>query len=239
MTRGQWLVLGGLGWGVIVVYACLVLIVTGMILNPDEPAVVVAAAEATGTATLRPTFTSTATPTSTFTPTPTATTTSTPTSTPTPTSTFTPTPVPRRPTPTPVPQQDTPTPVPQQDTPAVDFKLVKVRRLSPCENHGNHNIYIYVLDAQGKGISDVPLWVEWGGEGVELVTGRKPEVSPGFADFPMFKGTYSVEVMNCRSEVARGITPDIPVDEPCPETGNAKGNSLYHYSYEVVFQRTH
>lgn len=235
MSRKQWLVLGGLASAVLVVYAYLILLITGAVPDPDRPVAAVSELVPTSTATLRPTFTSTPTPTDTptFTPTPTDTPTDTPTHTPTPTDTPTNTPRPRpKATSTPIPPTETP-------TPDVDFRLAKVRRLSPCENHGNHHIYIYVLDKEGNGLPNVKVRVTWGPEGAELVTGKKPEISPGYVDFPMFKGTHAVQIMDYKSEVASGITPDIPIDEPCNETGNMKGNSLYHYSYEVVFQRTY
>jgi len=196
------------------------------------------------TVTPTPTDTPIPTPTSTVTPTPTNT--PTPTDTPIPTATFTPipptaTPIPtdtptRRPQPvvptnTPTPAAPTPTPVPD-----VDYKLVKVRRLTACENRGGHNIYVNVTDKDGNGIPGVKVWVSWGPDGVDLTTGSKPERGPGWADFPMYKGTHSVQVKGARSEIATGITPDIPVDEPCEDSTTA--NSLYHYSYEVVFQRT-
>lgn len=196
--------------------------------------------------TVTPTATNTATPTDTPTITPTPTDTPIPTWTPT----FTPTPMPTAttipPTDTPVPRPvrvlptDTPTPEEPTATPTpnVDFRLVKVRKLTPCENKGGHNIYITVLDKDGNGIPNTRVWVSWGPDGAELVTGKKPEVSLGFVDFPMFKGTHAVEIMDSRSEVATGITPDIPIDEPCQEAGVTAGNTLYHYSYEVVFQRT-
>lgn len=119
----------------------------------------------------------------------------------------------------------------------MDYRLVKVRRLTACENMGGHHIYIDVLDKEGNGLPGVPVWVSWGGEGVELMTGSKPERGPGAVEFPMYKGTHSVEIKGARSEIATGITPDIPVDEACGDVATA--NSLYHYSYEVVFQRTY
>ncbi len=195
----------------------------------------------------------TPTPTNTATPTDTPTVTPTPTNTPIPTwtPTFTPTPPPtatplptdtptRRPTPRPVIPTDTPVPEEPTATPTpdVDFRLVKVRKLTPCENKGGHNIYITVLDKEGNGIPNTRVRVSWGPDGAELITGKKPEISLGFVDFPMFKGTHSVEIMDYRSEVATGISPDIPIDEPCSEAGVTAGNTLYHYSFEVVFQRT-
>jgi hypothetical protein len=55
----------------------------------------------------------------------------------------------------------------------------------------------------------------------------------------MYHGTYSVRVLGARSQVAEGITVEIAAAEVCSATGNQVANSLYHYSYEVVFQRTH
>jgi hypothetical protein len=186
--------------------------------------------------TLRPTFTCTPTPTNTptTTPTPLPTSTFTPVPTDTPLPTWTPRPVPPKPTQPPVPPTDTPTPVPD-----VDFKLVKVRRLSACENHGRHNIYVNVLDKENKGLPGVKVFVSWGQDGTTLETGHKPELGDGYADFPMYKGTHSVQVMDAKSEMAQGITPDIPTNERCDETNNDVGNSTFHYSYEVVFQKTH
>ena len=118
----------------------------------------------------------------------------------------------------------------------MDYKLVKVRRLTACENRGGHNIYINVIDKDGNGLPGVVLWVSWGPDGTEVTSGSKPERGPGWTDFPMFKGTHTVQVKGARSEIATGITPDIPVDERCEDSTTA--NSLFHYSYEIVFQRT-
>jgi len=196
---------------------------------------------------------------------PTATPTFAPTHTPPPTST----PAPATPTPTPVPPTETPvpataTPVPPTSTPvpivknvsnaapppaptatpvppkpAVDYIVASWRQLTPCENNGMHNIFINVIDAQGNGIPNVPLWVSWGGGGVEIRTGAKPEMGPGWAVFDMFKGTYWVKVNEGTSETTPPLTVDIPEAQKCEKNGNPVANSLYHYSYEVVFQRTY
>jgi LysM repeat protein len=119
-------------------------------------------------------------------------------------------------------------------TPAVDFKLVKARRLSCEENHGNHHLRITVLDVAGDPLPGVRLKVYWpGGSAEDLITGEKPDVSPGYVEFAMYHGTYSVEVLNGTSEVASGLAVDLP-DENCPNRGNTTG----HFSYEVVFQKT-
>jgi CRP-like cAMP-binding protein len=206
------------------------------------------------TATAEPTFTPTSLPTPTATLVPTDTPIP-PTPTPQPIGivpTDTPTPVPPTDTPTPAPPTDTPipalpadTPTPEPPTPtpapAYDFVLAEgaPRRLGPCENEGGHHILANVVDAQGNGLPGIKLEVAWPGGSAEIETGHKAEKGLGFVDFPMYHGTYSVRVLGARSQMAEGITVDIDKNERCPTTGNVEANSLYHYSYEVVFQRTY
>ncbi len=197
-----------------------------------------ALAQAPPTRTPLPTFTTTPTPTPTpsptntlvptWTPSPTDTPTVTPTPTDTPTPTATPTAVRRRPVATP-----TPSPTP---TPNVDFR-VSIRQLTPCENEGKHHLFIYVKDMNGKGMPGVRVRVAWPGGEATPMTGHKLEIGPGFVDFAMFKGSYTVEVLGYASEIAGPISPDIPRNELCAETGNPVANSLFHYSYEVIFQK--
>lgn len=200
----------------------------------------------TPTETLFPTETPTPSPTMTETPIPTFTLTPTFTPTPEDTATVTPTPTPTE-TPTPVPTNTpsrpkeptgTPTIAPTA-TPSEDFVVKKVRKLTACENEGNHHIYIHIIDANGTGLNNVPVKISWGlntGDSVIAKTENKDK-GPGFIEFAMFKGTYSVQVMGATSQVASGITPDFQVDEACSSSGNAVGNSLFHASFEVVIER--
>jgi hypothetical protein len=222
--------IAGLGW--------LVLTRTAMAPTPP-PLEARVLAQVPPTRTPLPTFTATSTPTptpsptNTFVPTWTPTPTDTPTITPTPTDTPMPTDTPRptvirRPAAT-----FTPTPTP---TPNVDFR-VSVRQLTPCENEGKHHLFIYVKDMDGQGMPGVRLRVAWPSGEANMVTGEKMHIDPGFVDFAMFKGSYTVQVLDYASETAGPISPDIPRNELCEETGNSVANSLFHYSYEVIFQK--
>lgn len=218
---------------------------------PDRGAEVLAALPFVETVTPTPTNSPTPTETPTITPSPT----NTPIPTWTPTMTITPTPLP--PTDTPTPENtptatatptsaNTPTPRPPADTPTVtptptpdaDFIVKSVRQLTPCENEGKHHIYIQVIDPNGRGLNNVPVRISWPGGGVDTKTEAKDR-GDGFIEFAMFKGTYSVEVLGAKSMVASGITPDFAVNEVCPATGNPVANSLFHVSFEVIFQRTY
>ena len=192
-------------------------------------------AQAPATRTPFPTFT----PTSTDLPPPTPLNTMVPTWTPTitPTPAPTETPIPLTPTPTPI--RATAIPIPS-DTPTPEYDYIgTVRQLTPCENEGKHHIFAYVRDPAGNGIPGVKLRVFWeGGTGGEAImtTGTKIE-DPGLTDFAMFKGSYFVEVMDGSSQVLGPISPDIPRNELCPDTDNGVANSLYHYSFEVIFTK--
>jgi hypothetical protein len=195
-------------------------------------------AQAPATRTPFPTFTATSTglppptPFSTFVPT------WTPTVTPTPAPIDTPTAAP-----TPMPAQvrivNTPTPT---ATPTPDFDYIgTMRQLTACENAGKHHIFIRVIDANGQGIDGANLKIT---KGVETFTAKtetkqnlRGELEPGHVDFAMFKGTYFVEILGAKSQVIGPISPDIPLNELCPETGNGVANSLFHYSFEVIFTK--
>lgn len=202
----------------------------------------------TDTPTPTNTPTQTSTPTSTSIPTHTATPTMTPTPTETPTPIFTPTPTDtptrvaiaaaRAPTDTPEPPTPEPTP-----TPDVDFRVKSVRQLTPCENQSKHHIFIKVEDANGQGINGIPVKIQWSpvvdGSVIaqtETKTDLLGQTDVGRIDFAMFKGSYTIEVMGGTSEIAGPVTPDYGTNEACGE--NAVANSLYHISFEVIFQRT-
>lgn len=189
-------------------------------------------AYAPATRTPFPTFT----PTSTSLPPPTPINTRVPTWTPSVTPTAPPT---DTPTPTQTPIRATRIPDPT-NTPTPEFDYIgTVRQLTPCENQGKHHIFAYVHDQAGNGIPGVKMRVFWqGGNGGEAIitTGTKIE-DPGLADFAMFKGSYFIEVLDGVSQVIGPISPDIPRNELCPETDNGVANSLYHYSFEVIFTK--
>jgi cAMP-dependent protein kinase regulator len=199
----------------------------------------------TATPTATPTHTPTVTPTPTQTPIPTWTPTPTPTDTPLPPSP-TPTAPPDTPTPTPVPYTPTPrpptsTPTPSATpTPDVDYVIASSRQLTPCENEGKHHIFIHVIDATGNGLNGVQVKVCWGpneGDCAHPITETKDR-GPGWVEFAMFKGVYSVQIEGAKSQVASGLTPDFQLDELCVETDNPVANSRFHASFEVTIQRT-
>lgn len=138
-------------------------------------------------------------------------------------------------------------PAAAQQQSSVDFKLVKVRQLTPCENNGNHNLYVVVLDKDGKGIPNIPVEFSWPDGSFRDVTGKKTENIPylgvdakttaGYVDWPVFKGPVRARVVAGTSDQTEWLRFDLP-DQTCEKTGNTIGNSTFHYSYLIVFQKT-
>jgi CRP-like cAMP-binding protein len=160
-----------------------------------------------------------------------------------------PTPRPTRPTVVPTPADPVAASAPAPAAaPAVDFKVEKVHHLTPCENEGNHNLYVLVLDPQGNGIPNVDVEFVWDGGSIIGRSGGKNENIPmlgvnskttaGFVDWPNRKGHYKVKVLAGTSEQTDWLSVDLP-DERCDKTDNPQANSLFHHSYLIVFRRTH
>lgn len=200
------------------------------------------------TATPLPTDTPTPTPTPTDTPTPTPT----PTDTPTPTPTFTPIP----PTPRPVVRQAAPVPAAAaapaaaaQPTPSVQYSLVEMRRLNPCENRGKHNIYVRVVDAAGNGVNGVWI-VQASGHPGNIIDKKQTtdrdywimEVQSGRNDLIMWKGAeYMVFISNDgvtpASDIAQPVHSNFTDEAQCPDGGG--GNTLFHNSFSLVFRKNY
>ncbi len=154
------------------------------------------------------------------------------------------------PPPTPTPLPPTPTPVPQ---PQVDFRVASTRLLSIQENGGcvgMHNIFVQVVDAAGRPLDGIPVGRVWVPEDVK-VTGADNK-GPGRAVFDLFKHGDQVRVLNFSSETTRPLEVEdekIPIPElinagycpnqaECQRLINENRLCRYHYSWEVVFQRT-
>lgn len=182
-----------------------------------------------------PTATPTETPLPTTTPLPTAT----PTNTPAPTATARPAPAAARVAPA---QQKA---APQSEAPKSgnQYVLKEMRRLTPCENKGNHNIFGLVIDAAGNPIDGITFIQTPGDNPGEVldknVSGSK---GPGKFEFVMWKGAqYAVFATNdgqspSGSDIARPMHSNFIDEAECaPGEG---GNTLFHNSFAVVFVKT-
>jgi CRP-like cAMP-binding protein len=202
------------------------------------------------TPTYTPWPTETPIPTATFTPT------ATPTETPIPTATFTPTDTPIPPTDTPVPPRQAPAiaqaeapaavaaAAAAQPAPSVKYKLIEMRRMTPCENRGKHNIFIKVVDSAGNPVDGVTLiQVSNGQIGSVIdktVSGSK---GPGLAEFVMWKmAEYAVYASEdganpTSSDVAAPVHSNFTDEASCSD--GSGGNTLFHNSFSLIFQKNY
>ena len=133
-----------------------------------------------------------------------------------------------------------PAPAPQSGN---QYVLKEMRRLSPCENKGNHNIFGLVIDAAGNPIDGITFIQTPGDNPGEVldknVSGSK---GPGKFEFVMWKGAeYAVFATNdgqspSGSDIARPLHSNFTDEAQCaPGEG---GNTLFHNSFAVVFVKT-
>ncbi|MGQ9518202.1 MAG: hypothetical protein ACUVT1_13120 [Anaerolineae bacterium] len=119
----------------------------------------------------------------------------------------------------------------RQDWP--DFAAASARFLSCQENHGNHNLYIWVLDHEGRGLNNIYLRLSLpSGAYMDERTGKDPYKPAGYLDFPMFAGeSRTVRLRDYSSDLVTDLSNTTP-----PVIDSCGGNSWGHYSYHVVFQ---
>lgn len=108
------------------------------------------------------------------------------------------------------------------------WKVIRVHHLTPEENGGNHHIYMDVLDEGGQRIYGAEIRVTWDG-GSKVVRIDKPPNEPG-TNFPMWQWQIcAVEALGLPSDRVTGLTAAHPDEAP--------GNTLFHHSFLVVWQR--
>lgn len=120
--------------------------------------------------------------------------------------------------------------VPAQAAPGATYwKVIRVHHLRPQENNDRHHIFMDAVDAAGNRLFGTRLLVSWDGGGHEVVI-EKPVGEPG-ANEPLWKWQIaSVQAQGLPSDRVEGLRTNHD-DEP-------PGNTFFHHSFEVVFQRT-
>jgi hypothetical protein len=116
-----------------------------------------------------------------------------------------------------------PLPSPAQQTaipsPAVADRFRLESKETVCENSENRKpqIQIWLKSAEGKGIPGLEFFVRWNGGSGRMVTGMKPDVDPGYADYEIDPGLlYEVSLGDGTFKVSGLQAPD------CSKTGSGK-----------------
>jgi hypothetical protein len=67
-------------------------------------------------------------------------------------------------------------------------------------------LMVMVLDAEGRQLPNVELLVRWDGGEDRFVTGLKPDIGLGYADFDLESGhTYQLAVIGAASQLVQNI----------------------------------
>jgi hypothetical protein len=114
------------------------------------------------------------------------------------------------------------------------WRVIGVHHLTGAENMGNHHVYCDVLDEEGKRINGSRLVLTQGDADPVFAVVDKPAHEAG-TNFPLWKADRAnvaviwPENNPLSSEQAVGLSTGHPDEEV--------GNTLFHHSFYVVFQR--
>jgi hypothetical protein len=88
-------------------------------------------------------------------------------------------------------------------TPEPRFDVVQMRRRCDLTQE---QLMVMVLDAEGQQLPNVELLVRWDGGEDRFVTGLKPDIGLGYADFDLERGhTYQLVVIGAPSQLVQNI----------------------------------
>lgn len=113
---------------------------------------------------------------------------------------------------------------------ATYWRTMRVHHLTPDENQGRHHIFLDALDEAGSRSFGAQARVTWPG-GEQTITVDKPLGEPG-TNFPMWKWQIcAAEMLGLPSDRVENLHTGHPDEPP------GLGNTLFHHSFEVVYQR--
>lgn len=124
------------------------------------------------------------------------------------------------------------------------WRAVEVRHLTPTQNRGKHNLFVDVVDAQGRRVFDDRLRIAWYAYEGDTTADFTPLDKP---DTPLELGDGNVDLYVNQTLTAFITGDGIPsdkvagihtrhADEPGPNGEN--WNSIGHHSFYVKFQRS-
>ena len=119
------------------------------------------------------------------------------------------------------------------------WRVKSVRKLSPEENRGKHNVYVDVWRNGSclRSLSAIAVAYGWQDTPAQTLRLDKPMSEPG-TNFPIYSGArYWVKVVDMdgeQSDMVTGLSCDLP-DEPQPADGLG-GNTYGHHSWMVEFE---
>ncbi len=115
--------------------------------------------------------------------------------------------------------------------PVPTFHLVEHTQLGCADEPESPHLRFVVRDADGLDLPNVGIQIRWEGGDDTVYTGLKPERGTGYADFEATPGTFSVTIINARSEtVSDLLIGDTPVNCKADRGATPRG-------WKLVFQQ--
>jgi len=115
------------------------------------------------------------------------------------------------------------------------WRVIGVHHLTGAENMGNHHVYCDILDETGQRVNSARLTLAHGEATPVFAVVDKPASEPG-TNFPLWKADRATVAVAwpgaalLPSEQVTGLSSGHPDEEV--------GNTLFHHSFYIVFQRT-
>lgn len=113
------------------------------------------------------------------------------------------------------------------------WRIIGIHHLTGPENHGQHHLFVDVLNEQGERINNSQVTIRRNGQTPATLTLDKPANEPGTNTHMHFNDTLSISVnwAGLPSDTAAGFHTRHEDDDP---PGTTRG----HHSYYIVFQKT-
>ncbi len=115
------------------------------------------------------------------------------------------------------------------------WHVIGVHHLTGAENWGNHHIFCDVLDENGKRINGARLTLMQGSSLPVFAVVDKPANEPG-TNFPLWKADRATVAITWPDTAPLPSEQIVGLSSAHPD--EQVGNTLFHHSFYVVFQRT-
>lgn len=127
--------------------------------------------------------------------------------------------------------------VPAVVTPGdIYYRIIGIHHLTPQENAGKRNLYLDVLDESGQRISGSKIAWGWQGQTPDQIQRTNPAV----IDKPAYEpgGNISLDAGQIVSARVAGAMSDMATNIHTGHDDEPGGNTRFHHSFYVVWQRT-
>ena len=117
------------------------------------------------------------------------------------------------------------------EIPVAAYTLVEKTQLSCVDEPETAKFQVKVRDMAGREIPNIGIEIRWDSGAETIYTGLKPERGLGYADFEAPAGTFSVTILNAKSETVSNLV----IGQPPANCKNDRGATPR--GWKLVFQQ--